>query len=164
MADMTGPTRTETQSIESDGSVATVVAFLAGAGHIPLWAPAFADLVSRAEPSGWRATKDGRDFELRVVVDQDTGTVDYLRAVAPGREGGVHQGRPSAWWRQRHRHDLAASGRRRPSGHDRNVEPGVDSAGVADRTALSAPQAHPATARTSVRPARVKVVSVSGSS
>jgi hypothetical protein len=90
MADMTGPTRTETQSIESDASVAAVVAFLADAGHIPLWAPAFADVVSRAESSGWRATKDGREFELRVVVDQDAGTVDYLREVAPGREGGAY--------------------------------------------------------------------------
>lgn len=39
---------------------------------------------------GWRATKDGREFGLRVVLCSRAGTVDYLREVAPGREGGAY--------------------------------------------------------------------------
>jgi hypothetical protein len=33
--------------------------------------------------------KDGRDFALRVIVDEDAGTVDYLREIAPGVDGGA---------------------------------------------------------------------------
>jgi len=82
--------RTETQSIESDAAVAAVIALLADPARIPQWAPAFADSVSGNTRSGWQATKDGRDFALRVAVNRDAGTVDYLRQVAPGREGGAH--------------------------------------------------------------------------
>jgi hypothetical protein len=38
----------------------------------------------------WRATKDARDFSLRVASVRDAGTVDYLREIAPGREGGAY--------------------------------------------------------------------------
>ncbi len=39
---------------------------------------------------GWQATKDGRDFTLRVATNEEDGTVDYLRQVAPSREGGAY--------------------------------------------------------------------------
>jgi hypothetical protein len=39
---------------------------------------------------GWRAFKDDREFTLRVVVNQEAGTVDYLRQISPGREGGAY--------------------------------------------------------------------------
>ena len=78
--------RTETQSIESD---AEPLAVLADPTRIPDWAPAFADTVVVDDQSGWLATKDGRDFTVRVVTQRDSGTVDYLREVAPGREGGA---------------------------------------------------------------------------
>jgi hypothetical protein len=90
VAETPGLTHTDTQSVESDGTVAAAVAFLVDASHVPFWAPAFADLVPRDESSGWRATKDGRNVELRVVVNQHAGTVDYLRGVASGREGGAY--------------------------------------------------------------------------
>ncbi len=90
MAEAPTPARTETQSIESDAAVATVVGLLADPMHIPQWAPAFADSISGDTASGWRAVKDGRVFSLRVAVNQDSGTVDYLRQVAPGREGGAY--------------------------------------------------------------------------
>ncbi|MGH3095553.1 MAG: SRPBCC family protein [Streptosporangiales bacterium] len=83
-------TRTETQSIESDAPVAAVIAVLADPTRIPQWAPAFADRVADDADAGWQATKDGRDFALRVAVDHDAGTIDYLRQVAPGREGGAY--------------------------------------------------------------------------
>jgi hypothetical protein len=90
MTEEPGPRRTETQSIETEAVVAGVVALLADPTRIPEWAPAFADLVSGDPHSGWQATKDGRIFSLRVVVNQEAGAVDYLREVAPGREGGAY--------------------------------------------------------------------------
>ncbi|MDQ6837606.1 MAG: SRPBCC family protein [Actinomycetota bacterium] len=79
-----------TQSIESDAAVATVVGLLADPTHLLKWAPAFADSISGDTASGWRATKDGRDFSLRVAVNHEAGTVDYRREIAPGREGGAY--------------------------------------------------------------------------
>lgn len=63
---------------------------LADPRRIPEWAPAFADRVVGDDRAGWQAFKDGRGFALRVAVDLDAGTVDYLRQVAPGREGGAY--------------------------------------------------------------------------
>ncbi len=82
--------RSETQSIESDAGPEAIWALLADPGHIPDWAPAFADAVTGDDQSGWRAMKGGQEFALRVVTNQDAGTVDYLRAIAPGREGGAY--------------------------------------------------------------------------
>jgi hypothetical protein len=82
--------RTETQSVETGAVPEVVLALLADPRRIHDWAPAFADTVSEDAQSGWRATKDGRDFALRVPVNEDAGTVDYLREVAPGREGGAY--------------------------------------------------------------------------
>ena len=36
------------------------------------------------------ASKDDQAFRLRVAADHDAGTVDYLREVAPRREGGAY--------------------------------------------------------------------------
>lgn len=82
--------RTETQSAETDAPVADVLAVLANAARIPRWAPAFADEVSADSRSGWLVTKDGQTFTLRVAAVPAAGTVDYLREVAPGREGGAY--------------------------------------------------------------------------
>ncbi len=81
---------TETQIIESTATVVTVVELFANPTRIPEWAPAFADRVSGDVRSGWEATKDGRNFPLRVAVDRGSGTVDYLRHVTPDREGGAY--------------------------------------------------------------------------
>ncbi|MHB8293772.1 MAG: SRPBCC family protein [Acidimicrobiales bacterium] len=82
--------RTETLSIESEADPDAVVGLLAEANRIPEWAPAFADTVIGDDRSAWRAMKDGRAFDLRVVVSRDSRTVDYLRELAPGREGGAY--------------------------------------------------------------------------
>ena len=82
--------RTETQSIEADAPVTSVMAILANPTRIPQWAPAFADEIRGDSTSGWKATKDGRDFPLRVATNGDAGTVDYLRQVAPRQEGGAY--------------------------------------------------------------------------
>jgi len=90
MTEFHGSRRTVTQSIESEASRDEVVGVLVEATRIPEWAPAFVDRVTGDARSGWLATKDGQDFALRVVVDQGAGTVDYLREVGPGREGGAY--------------------------------------------------------------------------
>jgi len=66
-----------------------VVAFLADAQHVPDWAPGFADTVTTDDGTRWTATKDGRDFSLRIAVSEDARIVDYLRETGPGREGGA---------------------------------------------------------------------------
>ena len=81
--------RTETQSIESVAEPAAVLAVLADPTRIPEWAPDFADAVTGSDQSGWLATKGGQDFTVRIVTTRDAGTVDYLREITPGREGGA---------------------------------------------------------------------------
>jgi hypothetical protein len=90
MTESTTSRRTDTQSIECEASPAQVVGVLADATRLREWAPGFVDRVTGDARSGWLATKDGRDFALRVVVDEMAGTVDFLREVAPGREGGAY--------------------------------------------------------------------------
>ena len=82
--------RTETQSIESHVDPDAIVALLADPSRIPDWAPAFADAVTGDTQTGWRALKGGQAFALRVVAVKAAGTVDYLREIAPGREGGAY--------------------------------------------------------------------------
>jgi hypothetical protein len=65
MTEFAGSRRTVTQSVESEASRDEVVGVLAEATRIPEWAPAFVDRVTGDARSGWRATKDGRDFALR---------------------------------------------------------------------------------------------------
>ena len=83
-------TRTATQYVESDVAPDAVWALLADPRRIPEWAPAFADSVSGDVGSGWRVAKEGRDFALRVAVSVDARTVDYLREIGPGTEGGAY--------------------------------------------------------------------------
>lgn len=80
---------TETQSIECASPPAAVMRLLADASRLPDWAPGFVDAVSHGD-DGWHARKGTRSFPLRVVVQSGVGTVDYLREVAPGREGGAY--------------------------------------------------------------------------
>lgn len=71
---LTAPSRTEKQSIESEAEPTAVVALLADPRRIPEWAPAFADIVEGNGQSGWRASKDDRQFSLRVAANPDAGT------------------------------------------------------------------------------------------
>jgi hypothetical protein len=82
--------RKETQSIESHAAPEAILALLADPSRIPEWAPASVDAVTQDGESRWRATKGGQDFILRVVTKLNAGTVDYLREIVPGREGGAY--------------------------------------------------------------------------
>jgi hypothetical protein len=82
--------RTQTQAIETTTEPDLIWEFLADPRHLPAWAPAFADAITGTEPQGWQAVKDGRAFALRVLAARAQRTVDYLRELAPGREGGAY--------------------------------------------------------------------------
>ena|ERR1700685_1071105 len=81
--------RTVTQSIETPVSPDAMLEILADPGNLPKWAPGFADSVERDDQDGWRVTKGGNVFSLQVAIAQSSRTVDYLREVAPGRQGGA---------------------------------------------------------------------------
>jgi hypothetical protein len=79
-----------TRSIETPESVALVLDALCDPRSIPEWAPAFADRIDGGPSSEWVATRDGRSFSVRMAHHRDAGTVDYLREIAPGQEGGAY--------------------------------------------------------------------------
>jgi hypothetical protein len=82
--------RTATQSLECDTEPSALLALIGDPRQIPRWAPAFADTVTGAQSPGWLVTKDGQTFALRVLARPEAGTVDYLRHIAPGLEGGAY--------------------------------------------------------------------------
>jgi len=82
--------RSVTQSIEADVDPGTIFELLADPCHIPVWAPNFANQVTEDGASRWRVTKNGEEFSIRVVTATAARTVDYLREIAPGREGGAY--------------------------------------------------------------------------
>ena len=82
--------RTVTRSIESDVAPGVILSILMDPQMLPKWAPAFADMAEKDEKIGWRVTKDGRVFTLEIVVSRQSGTVDYLREIAPGKKGGAY--------------------------------------------------------------------------
>jgi len=82
--------RTETQTTEDEAEPDAIFGVLEDPRQIPNWAPAFADAITGDAERGWEATKDGRAFTLRVVASRSSRTVDYLREIAPGREGGAY--------------------------------------------------------------------------
>jgi hypothetical protein len=82
--------RSVTQSIEADVDPGTLFELLADPRHIPDWAPNFADEVTGDGRGGWRVTKNSEVFSIRVVTATAARTVDYLREIAPGREGGAY--------------------------------------------------------------------------
>jgi hypothetical protein len=79
--------RSVSGSIECDAEIDVVLEILEDCTRVPEWAAPFADLVTQDGPSciGW---KDGREFVFRVAAVRHAGTVDYLRELTPGVEGG----------------------------------------------------------------------------
>jgi hypothetical protein len=81
--------RSQTQGIETDAEPASVVALIADGHRIPEWAPGFADRVDGDTDRGWRVTKGDNEFAVDIRVNQDAGTIDYVREISPGRTGGA---------------------------------------------------------------------------
>jgi hypothetical protein len=82
--------RTQTRSLDTEADPGAVLNLLADARRLPEWAPAFADEVVGDDAQGWKVTKDADAFDIRVVVQPEARTVDYLREVAPGLVGGAY--------------------------------------------------------------------------
>ena len=83
-------TTSETQTAEMAAEPETMLAILADPRRIPDWAPAFANSVEGDHHSGWRVMKNGQVIPIRLVVAEQSGTVDYLRRLPNGREGGLY--------------------------------------------------------------------------
>jgi len=81
--------RTITRTIEGSTEREIIFALLKDPARIPEWAPAFADEVLPSENNSWKVLKLGETFSLTVVIEPRSWTVDYLRTVAPGLQGGA---------------------------------------------------------------------------
>jgi AcrR family transcriptional regulator len=88
--DDTVAARTVTRTLETEVAADAVFAVMSEPKLLPRWAPAFADSVSGDAASGWRITKDGSTFPVRIPVSSEARTVDFLREIAPGREAGAY--------------------------------------------------------------------------
>jgi hypothetical protein len=82
--------RTVTRSVETAVPADVMLEILLDPRHIPQWAPGFADAIEPDAQERWQARKDGRTFSLQVVVARSSRTVDYLREIAPGKQGGAY--------------------------------------------------------------------------
>ncbi|WP_293382947.1 SRPBCC family protein [Phenylobacterium sp.] len=82
--------RTVTRAQELEAPEETVFDLLRDPRNIPRWAPNFADMVNLdpASPK-YTAAKAGQTFALRLVIAPKARSVDYLREIAPGQEGGA---------------------------------------------------------------------------
>jgi hypothetical protein len=84
------PDRTVTRTIEADLEPDVILAVLMEPKLLPQWAPAFADEVEKTTFDMWQITKNGSTFAMQMVAGASSGTVDYLREVAPGKRGGAY--------------------------------------------------------------------------
>jgi hypothetical protein len=82
--------RTATASIESELEPNKILEILVDPMFIPQWAPEFADDIAGAEDHGWQVRKDGRMFYVNTEVSETARTVDYIREISPGKQGGAY--------------------------------------------------------------------------
>ena len=82
--------RTVTRTIEADLEPDAILDILSNPKQIPEWAPVFADSIEADGPNGWRVKKGGDSFSVQVVTSRDSGTVDILREMGPGKRGGAY--------------------------------------------------------------------------
>jgi hypothetical protein len=82
--------KTKTHARETDLAPDPIFEILCDPRHIPRWAGAFADGVVEGEHGTWIASKESRAFTVRVAANREARTVDYLRELSPGREGGAY--------------------------------------------------------------------------
>jgi hypothetical protein len=82
-------TETVTQSVRFDSDPTDVFRVASDASLIPSWAPDFARGICRIRDDEWQVTRGGESFSLRVTADEESGTIDFIRQVAPGVSGGA---------------------------------------------------------------------------
>ena len=84
------PQRTQTRSVETHVEPEKLLLLLTQVEKIPRWAPVFADTIQHLRDAHWLVTKSGETFEIEVIVNEASGTVDYLRQLAEGKRGGAY--------------------------------------------------------------------------
>ena len=77
--------RSDTRSITIDASPKDVVAFLSDPRNLPRWAIGFARHV-RQDGGRWVVSTSQGEIGVAIDVDDQSGTVDFRMAVAPGVE------------------------------------------------------------------------------
>lgn len=77
--------RSNTQTTTIDSVPDQVIDFVADPQKLPSWAIGFA-LSVREEGGRWIVTSPQGEVTIRIEVDRDLGTVDYLMSPAPGVE------------------------------------------------------------------------------
>ncbi len=82
--------QTVTRAIESDIEPERIYSNLANAFLIPQWAPVFADKVDHADGNAFRVIKGSDVFNLQLIANESSLTVDYLRDMAGGKRGGAY--------------------------------------------------------------------------
>jgi hypothetical protein len=63
---------------------------MADAFLIPQWAPVFADKVEHVQGPSFCLTKGDDSFNMDVVLNESSLTVDYLREMTGGKRGGAY--------------------------------------------------------------------------
>jgi hypothetical protein len=81
---------TVTRVIESDIEPKLIYAKLADAFLISKWAPVFADSVEHVHGTAFRVTKGADAFNMELVANEPSLTVDYLREMAGGKRAGAY--------------------------------------------------------------------------
>lgn|GEM_PF-1433420 len=81
---------TVTCSLDIQADPDTVFRYVRDARNLPDWATPFAESVERDASGTLLATSNGETFPFRIVDNGDSRTVDYLRQLAPQREGGAY--------------------------------------------------------------------------
>jgi hypothetical protein len=82
--------QTVTRAIESSVEPRLLYVKLANALLIPQWAPVFAEKVEHVHGTTFRVTKGSDVFDLELIANDSSLTVDYLRDMAGGKRGGAY--------------------------------------------------------------------------
>jgi hypothetical protein len=82
--------QTVTRAVECEHEAGEVYKVLSDATNLPKWAPVFADAVEHLGERRYRVTKAGASFEVEVSLQENAGTVDFLRPMGQGRRGGAY--------------------------------------------------------------------------
>lgn len=82
--------QTVTRTIESDFEPNLIYLKLTDVSLLPQWAPVFADKVERGHETTFRVTKGSDAFDMELMANESTLTVDYVREMGNGRRAGAY--------------------------------------------------------------------------
>lgn len=82
--------KTVTRSTEVEIEPSFVFQTLMDASLIPRWVPVFADSITNVKGNTWIVDKGGSRFQIEVVAEKASQTVDYLREFGEGTRAGAY--------------------------------------------------------------------------